>query len=326
MDKLVSVIIPVYNRTDYLPECFQSVREQSYQNMEIILIDDGSTDGSIEMCRQYAQEDSRVVFIEANHGGVSAARNLGLEAAKGDYILFVDSDDVIHPLLAESLLRSLEDTGAPIGGTRNYLIFQVRWDSVPTLIAQSPGPAETSHQTPEQTLEAFFHGRSPFGVMGGIMIRRDWIGDTRFQTDLFIGEDYYFIYQNLIKGADAVFFKQQWYYYRAHGMNSDRTHNFDAFWSRFYRRKLVWQSEEALGRPEYAKLQKINGFTVYLKAITVNKMSPADQKKMRRVIKDHRKEILPCLRLRGKLRYYLSVYLPFTQRLLSGLRERFKKS
>lgn len=320
MEHLVSVIIPVYNRLEYLPECLDSLLAQTHRNMEILLIDDGSTDGTLELCRKYAQEDPRFVVIAANHGGVSRARNLGLDAAKGSYILFVDSDDAIHPMLTEVLLQSLTDTGAVIAGTKNLSIHLSRWNEVPQLIRESTGPADTVHKTAEETIHDFFYGLSPFGVMGGIMIRRDHIGQTRFHPDLTIGEDYYFIYQNLIKGADAVFLKQRWYYYRCHPNNSGNITTYQAFWSRFYRRKLVWQSEEALGRTEYANMQKRNGLSMYLRAITLNEMSRPDQKKMRKDIKAHKKELFPALRPIGKVRYYLSVYLPFTQRLLHKLK------
>ena len=329
MEDLVSVIIPVYNRTDYLPECIQSLKWQTYENLEIILIDDGSTDGTLELCKQYAQEDSRVTVIAANHGGVSAARNQGLDVAKGSFILFADSDDMLHPRLAEAMVNSLVETGAAIAGTRNLLIAPADWHRVPEFIEQFPGPAAYVHHDAQQTIDAFFHSKSPLGVIGGILIRTDLIGKTRFNTDLFIGEDYYFIYENLIKGADAVFLQERWYYYRVHENNSGKNHNFDSFWTRFYRRKLVWQSEEALGRTEYVNIQKRNAFAVFLNATTTNRMPPADQKKMRAVIKEHRKELFPAFRKIGKIRYYLAVYLPFTQRLLNKvgrfLRKRKKK-
>ena len=321
MEQLVSVIIPVYNRMDYLGECLDSVLTQTYENLEIILIDDGSTDGTVELCKQYAEKDSRIVVIAANHGGVSKARNLGLDAAKGSYVLFVDSDDVLHPALTETLLRSLSETGAAMAGTRNLPINLDNWHKVPQLIQESAS-SETVYKPHEEAIHDFFYGLSPFGVMGGIMIRMDHIGDTRFNPELSIGEDYYFIYQNLIKNADAVFLKQRWYYYRCHPNNSGGVVNYQAFWSRFYRRKLVWQSEEALGRTEYVNMQKRNALSIYLKAITLNVMSRPDQKKMRKVIKDHRKDLFPALRIRGKFRYYTSVYLPFTQRLLHKLRRK----
>lgn len=320
MNHLVSVIIPVYNRADYLPECMASVRNQSYQDLEILIIDDGSTDGTLELCKQYQKEDSRIRLIAADHGGVSSARNRGLDEATGEYIFFVDSDDVIHPQLIQTLLESLVQTGAAIAGTKPLPVLLDQWDQVPLLILQSGTAAETSYKTPEETIHDFFYGLSPLGVIGGVMLRKDHIGQTRFHTDLSIGEDFYFVYQNLIKGADAVFLKQRWYYYRCHSDNSNKDPSFASFWSRFYRRKLVWQSEEALGRTEYANMQKRNALSVYLTVVTVNRMDRTDQKKVRKVVKQHRKDIFPALRLRGKVRYYLSVYLPFTQRLLHRLK------
>lgn len=154
------------------------------------------------------------------------------------------------------------------------------------------------------------------------MIRKSHIGDTRFNSDLFIGEDYYFIYQNLIKNADAVYLKQRWYYYRYHFSNSGDVITYEAFWSRFYRRKLVWESEQTFGRTEYVNIQKRNALAMYLRGITLNTMSSSDQKKMRKVIKAHRAELFPALRPIGKLRYYTSVYLPFTQRLLHKLQKK----
>lgn len=321
MEHLVSVIIPVYNRMDYLGECLDSVLAQTYENLEIILIDDGSTDGSVELCKQYAEKDSRIVVIAANHGGVSKARNLGLDAAKGEFVLFVDSDDVIHPNLTEVLLRSLTESDAAMAGTRNLPINLENWHKIPQLIQQS-NDSETVYKPNEELMHDFFYGLSPFGVMGGIMIRKEHIGDTRFNPELFIGEDYWFIYLNLIKNSAAVFLKQRWYYYRCHPNNSGDITTYPAFWSRFYRRKLVWQSEEALGRTEYVHMQKRNALSMYLRAITLNVMSRPDQKKMRTVVKAHRKELFPALRLRGKIRYYTSMYLPFTQRLLHKLRRK----
>lgn len=325
MEHLISVIIPVYNRVDYLGECLDSVLAQSYEHLEIILIDDGSTDGSLSLCKQYAEKDPRIVVIAAQHGGVSNARNQGLDAARGSFVFFVDSDDVIHPMLLQALLKAMTDTGAAMAGTRPLPIHISQWEQVPQLIQESTGPVDTLYRPHREAVHDFFYGLSPFGVIGGVMMRAELIGQTRFNTELFVGEDYYFSYQNLVKGADTVFLKQRWYYYRYHPNNSGSVTTYDAFWTRFYRRKLVWQNEEALGRTEYVNIQKRNAVSIYLKAITLNVMSQSDQKKMRKVIKAHKKELFPALRPIGKLRYYTSVYLPFTQRLLHKLSRRGKK-
>lgn len=92
---LISIIVPVYNVAPYLNRCFDSLRDQTYKNLEIILIDDGSTDKSKELCEQFARDESRVVLKRQKNGGLSSARNTGLGLAKGDYVTFIDSDDFI---------------------------------------------------------------------------------------------------------------------------------------------------------------------------------------------------------------------------------------
>lgn len=104
---LISVIIPVYNVADYLHRCITSVLNQSYRNLEIILVDDGSTDFSGNICDEFAKKDSRIVVIHKKNGGLSSARNAGLDICKGDYIGFVDSDDFIHERMYELLLADL---------------------------------------------------------------------------------------------------------------------------------------------------------------------------------------------------------------------------
>lgn len=114
MGKLISVVIPIYNVSRYLKQCLDSVLNQSYKNLEIILVDDGSTDSSGMICDQYAQADNRVVVIHKENGGLSDARNAGLEVAKGEYIGFVDSDDLIHPSMYRTLVEILEENQADI--------------------------------------------------------------------------------------------------------------------------------------------------------------------------------------------------------------------
>ena len=92
-EPLISIIIPVYNVEAYIAECIESVLNQSYRNLELILVDDGSQDNSAKICREYSLNDSRIKFLQKENGGASDARNLGLENAKGEYVTFLDSDD-----------------------------------------------------------------------------------------------------------------------------------------------------------------------------------------------------------------------------------------
>ena len=103
--QLVSVIVPIYNVEKVLVKCIDSILEQTYNNIEIILIDDGSTDSSSQICNDYALRDERIKVIHKNNGGLSDARNAGIKAAVGDYYLFVDSDDYIEKKTVEILLK-----------------------------------------------------------------------------------------------------------------------------------------------------------------------------------------------------------------------------
>ena len=103
---LVSVIIPVYNSQQYLRKCVASVSNQTYRSLQIILVNDGSTDHSLEICEELAAEDSRIQIIDRKNGGVSSARNAGLTAAAGDFIIFVDSDDFVEPVMCSSLMNA----------------------------------------------------------------------------------------------------------------------------------------------------------------------------------------------------------------------------
>lgn len=113
-DKLISIIVPIYNSDKYLFRCINSLIKQSYQNLEIILIDDGSTDNSKKICNYFLKKDKRIKFFIKSNGGVSSARNLGLLNAKGDYIAFVDSDDYIEADMLEKLLNSLIENESQI--------------------------------------------------------------------------------------------------------------------------------------------------------------------------------------------------------------------
>ena len=105
----VSVILPVYNTEKYLPECLDSIINQSLRDIEIICVDDGSTDSSLQILKEYAEKDKRISVIHKNNGGQGSARNVGLNHAKGEYITFVDSDDYITEDMIYYLLKFLED-------------------------------------------------------------------------------------------------------------------------------------------------------------------------------------------------------------------------
>lgn len=111
---LISVIVPVYNIIPYLPRCVRSLQAQTYPNLEILLIDDGSTDDTPALCDTLAEGDDRIRVFHKENGGPSSARNFGLTQALGEYVGFVDSDDYIDPDMYERLYRAIETSGMPI--------------------------------------------------------------------------------------------------------------------------------------------------------------------------------------------------------------------
>jgi len=118
---MISVIIPVYNVENYLHKCINSVLAQTYKNIEVLLINDGSTDNSPMICEQFAKENKKVKVFHKENGGVSSARNLGLKKAMGDYIGFVDADDWIEPEMYEQMRGKLIQENAQICIISNYV-------------------------------------------------------------------------------------------------------------------------------------------------------------------------------------------------------------
>ena len=122
MEPLISIIVPVYKVEEYLGPCVDSILAQSYKNIEVILVDDGSPDRCGELCDGYAKGDSRVVVIHKKNGGLSDARNAGMAVAKGDWLMFVDSDDLLPTNAVDTLLEIAQSAEAElvIGGHRRF--------------------------------------------------------------------------------------------------------------------------------------------------------------------------------------------------------------
>ena len=110
----ISVIVPVYNVEKYLPTCLDSIIAQSYKNLEIIVVDDGAKDSSGAICDEYAKKDVRIVSLHKQNGGLSDARNYGMQFMTGDYISFIDSDDYVHPDYISTLYNNLVENDADI--------------------------------------------------------------------------------------------------------------------------------------------------------------------------------------------------------------------
>lgn len=210
----VSIIIPVYNSEQYVADCLDSVLNEHISNMEILVMDDASTDRSEEICRKYAEEHAEITYCRLEHGGVSAARNAGLDRAIGKYVFFIDSDDRVEQGLLRSLLDKTEAHGAVMG---NSILREFGAGSAAHFSLQKE-LAEVLEG--EELMKQFLSGYKSMMAMGGKLMLRSTIGEQRFRTDLTSGEDTYFIYEFLQKGGKTVFEFDTYYEYRMHRNNT----------------------------------------------------------------------------------------------------------
>lgn len=120
---LVSIIVPAYKVEKYLPKCIESILAQTYQNLEIILVDDGSPDNCGKICDEYGEKDNRIIVIHKENGGLSSARNAGIDICRGEYISFIDSDDFVSPYFIEILYKGIVECSADISGVDSGVTF-----------------------------------------------------------------------------------------------------------------------------------------------------------------------------------------------------------
>lgn len=217
-EDLISVIVPIYNSQRFIRYCVASVLAQTYPYFEIILIDDGSCDKSLEICQRMYRNEERIRLICQEHSGVSTARNRGLVAAEGKYVFFIDSDDIIHPQLLESLHGLLKEKGAVIGTQRRYRIEGKKLERPEEWRLEDIANLENIYLKNEEALECntFASSQTALSGIGGKMILADAVGSIRFDEKLTHGEDTLFMYQVLAGGADVVVLCRDWYCYRKH--------------------------------------------------------------------------------------------------------------
>ena len=207
---LISVIIPVYNVAPYLPRCLESVCNQTYQNLEIILVDDGSTDKSLPICQQYAQKDNRITIIHQKNGGLSAARNTGMDRMHGEFFTFIDSDDWIARDYCQMLLELINQSGADVS-TGDYIYA---FDDG----SQKPSTVSTENKTFSSTEDILYFGLKVHHTAWLKLYRTSVCGRLRFDPYYSLSEDldFYFRLSQHIKTL-ACTAQPLLYYYQRQG-------------------------------------------------------------------------------------------------------------
>lgn len=212
---LISIIIPIYNVENYLRQCLDSIVAQTYQNFECILINDGSPDNSSDICREYVSKDSRFKYFEKDNGGVSSARNLGIEHSKGEYITFIDSDDWVDSDYLEALYTTLLEEGADIT-VSTYKQFNIN-DNCFYLHAFQRGYDKKIFTGPElidnlQLLSSFDHS---YGSVCGKLVKSVRVENIRFNEETTLGEDMEFWYKLFLISDKIVYINKDTYIYRS---------------------------------------------------------------------------------------------------------------
>ena len=210
-EPLVTVIVPVYNVERWLEQCLESVASQTYTHLEIIVVDDGSTDGSATLCDQWAERDSRIKVIHKPNGGLSDARNAALDVAQGEFITFVDSDDFVDVRCVELLLNALNDNP-------NCDIAVGHWQEFDD--GTEPTPKQTDAKTrvftPQEAALDIFYQKSLTHSAWGRMFRRHFFDGehaVRFPVGM-LYEDLAVIMPLLDQASGVVFIPDVIYFYR----------------------------------------------------------------------------------------------------------------
>lgn len=175
MDALISVIVPIYNVEKYLKKCVDSIKNQTYKNIEIILVDDASPDNCGQMCDEYAGEDERIKVIHKENGGLSDARNVGLENARGEYIAFVDSDDYIESDMLEKLYTRIKEDKTDIA-LCSFKYVNEKGEELPERRGQSP--IKNGVLTGEEALYKLTEGKSWYYAVAWNKLYKKSIFDT----------------------------------------------------------------------------------------------------------------------------------------------------
>lgn len=209
-DLLISVIVPVYNVAPYLDECLESICSQTYKNLEVILIDDGSTDESGKTCDHWREKDPRIRVIHQQNAGVSCARNTGLEVCTGDLISFVDSDDWLDLRMFEKLVRCLRENGAD-GAMCGFVDYP---HGAPVEKGLFPAPPSDFTGTVYQMMRR----NGYFASLWAKLFRRSLVfrsgNYVRFDTSLCLGEDEVWLLEVLQNCQSVAFLPEALYFWR----------------------------------------------------------------------------------------------------------------
>lgn len=230
MKELISVVIPVFNAEKYLEECIRSLQAQTYPEWEAILVDDGSTDHSLEQCRHFSQQDTRIRVLHSENAGVSAARNLGIEAARGSYLAFIDADDTVAPTYLSTLFHLLANADVSICCVDDPSDWNEK-------VRQETVAIERMRRTPSRYANPVFTNYAINKLYRMALLREK---EIRMSPGVARCEDAYFVAAYLQCCKNAAVTTEKLYCYRQHQASAMHRFNPD-----------VWKDEAPLMQIQY---------------------------------------------------------------------------
>lgn len=211
---LISIIAPVYNAEEYLGECVDSILSQTYENFELILVDDGSPDNSGKICDEYAKKDNRIRVIHKENGGVSSARNVGLDNAKGEYIAFVDSDDIVDKKYLELMYKRIVETDSDMCFSRLDRYDGEKFYS----INETSIPLHCDCANQDELSSFLFKFFTVKNILSGsscrILYKAKNAKKIAFNEKLKVGEDLIYVLKCILKSQTICSIKDELYHYR----------------------------------------------------------------------------------------------------------------
>lgn len=318
MSELVSVIVPIYKVESYLERCINSILMQTYKNLEIILIDDGSPDKCGQICDIYAERDSRIVVIHKDNGGLSDARNVGIKRSKGEYLTFIDSDDWVHETFIEKIINICKAESADLV-IAEYLKTA---DDKFQIIQNDPRCFVFSS---EQAMSKMFGEHDiTFTIACGKLYRKSLFANISFplgrkHEDQFTTYKLYFEANRIVYTTDILYF----YWQRNDSIMSSkydlsqRLDLFEAFWERaiFFDKAGYTQLRDRTYKRLFYLDKSIQGHCDFAKQISLYKEFRSKEQKLHRHLRSSRQRI--SFRIAFEL-YYLAPGL--TNRLINGFK------
>ncbi len=320
MSELISVVVPSYNVEDYIDKCIDSICHQDYDNIEIILVDDGATDDTDIKCDEWARRDARVQVIHQENQGLSGARNAGIRAAKGKYISFIDSDDMIAPDYVSTLYSCITENGTRMaqGLSKNFF----REEDIAGFVSRDDRRVVSGYDMCKSLMSEYKMG---WGIVMTKMFEKSLFDELEFPLG-HIHEDEYLVYKLYWNAGQVALTDKIVYYYRSKRKGSI-THSgysikhLDAIYARQERCKFF----EMLGEKELYQLAKLGLCATEIENLSKIKTSDIADKdsiirKIEQDLKANAREVYRAehISIKKKISLLLEMYAPGIKKLLKG--------